>query len=234
VSDDVETLEARIAELEAEVGKLKRQPKHWTDVLKAVGPLISGVVVLFVGYLLTGSVNLALQEKQLQVSNVKEMREMLLSFDDTTASLDKMKATAVTLSAFGGFAVGPLLNLLDSGSSNKVLAAKEGLRAVGIIEPEAACEKLAGVLGNRTRLFSWETHLWVIRLAGQLSCEKLAEPLAAYEELLEQSEGNDDLAPYSKTVRRTPPLAKRDLLTLGKAIDESRELLAQASREQAR
>src|SRR6185295_13009015 len=106
-------LEERLEKLEGELARLKKPPRDWLEILKAAAPLISGVVVAVVGYFLTGSINNAIQKQQLELSNVKEMRQLLLDLSNPDASREQVQATAVTLSAFGRHAVAPLVNLLQ-------------------------------------------------------------------------------------------------------------------------
>jgi hypothetical protein len=226
-------LEERVEKLEEDLARLKKPPRDWLEVMKAIAPLITGVVVAIVGYLLTGSINNAIQKQQLELSNVKEMRELLLKLGDPNASREEVQATAVTLSAFGRHAVAPLVNLLQGGGETRVVAVQEGLRAVGRTDPEAVCEQLARVVGNRTRLFSWDTHLWAIALLGELDCTEARPLFGEYARLLKQSRSNPDLAPYSRIVQQTP-LTARNLEQLQAALDESLRLLDQQSAFAAR
>ena len=73
--------ETRLARLEEDVKKLKPKGKDFWEKAQAIAPLVApivaGLLIAFVTYLLTGSVNNAIQRQQLQLSNVKEMRDLL-------------------------------------------------------------------------------------------------------------------------------------------------------------
>src|ERR1700683_4192282 len=86
-----------------ESGKKKeaKGPKDGWDKLQALAPLITGVVLAAIGYLLTGSVNQAVQKSQLQFNYVKEMQDLLVKLGDPKTTLEEAKTTAVGLAAFG-------------------------------------------------------------------------------------------------------------------------------------
>jgi hypothetical protein len=219
----------RLETLEADLARLKKPPRDWLEVLKAVAPIVSGLAVAVVGYFLTGAVNNAVQRQQLELSNVREMRELLLKLGNPQAPREEVQATAVTLSAFGGRAVPPLINLLQGGGETKVVAAQEGLRAVGMTDPRSVCEQLSRVIANRTRLFGWDTQLWSIGLVGQLGCVEARPVLEEYDRLLRASSASPDLAPFSRIVRENPAPSPRSLDDLQKALDQSLLLLDQQS-----
>lgn len=224
-TDSIE-LERRICQLEGEIVRLQKPSSAWREVWQATIPsLISGLAVVIVGYFLTGAITNALQEKQYRLSNVTEMRDLILKLWDPKASLDDSKATARTLSAFGQASITPLINLLESGGDTKILAAQEGLRAVALSEREAVCSHLAAVINNRTRLFTWETHRWAIHLAGELDCQDVLGSLKAYAALLEQSSGNERLVPYASIVKMVPAPTLHSLERLRAEVNQSQELL---------
>ena len=149
--------ETRLTRLEDDVKKLKPKGKDGWEKLQAVTPLIAGVVLAFVSYLLTGSVNNAIQRQQLQLSNVKEMRDLLAQLD--TADAAAAESAAFTLSAFGRPAVPPLMAALLAGGEVRAPAAERSLRAIGMNEPAAVCGPIRRVIDNRTGRFSWLAHL---------------------------------------------------------------------------
>lgn len=203
--------------------------RDWLEVVKAFSPLVTGVVLALVGYLLTGSVNQALQRRQLELSNVSEMRQLIVELSDPTTSLREAEAMAVTLSAFGGYAVPPLLNLLENGGDTKIVAARRGLRAAALTDSAAVCRGLRRVLTNRTRWFRWETHLAAIELAGELGCTELQGALERYRELVRRSRSADDLLPYADLVKGgADGIEPADT---EQSLDESLELLARQSEE---
>ena len=95
--------EARLSRIEDGLKKLQPKQKDGWEKLQALTPLVSGILVAVVGYFLTGSVNNAIQRQQLQLSNVKEMRELLAQLNTADSTL--ADSAAFTLSAFGRPAV---------------------------------------------------------------------------------------------------------------------------------
>lgn len=222
---NTESPETRLQRLEAEIAKLKAPPILWLEILKALSPLLAGVAVAWVGYGLTGSLNNALQRKHYELSNVKEMRDILLKLGSSETTLEESMASVRTLSAFGTAAITPLISLLESGGDTKIPAAQEGLRAVALSDVAEVCRQLTNIANNRTRLFTWETHRWTIQLLGELNCQESKEPLEAYQGLLKKSSGDPAFAPYSMTVRSTPAVTNRSLVQLKREVGTSLELL---------
>jgi hypothetical protein len=225
-SDVSENVDERLRKLEQEISKL-RTP-YWIELFKAVSPIIAGLVVAITGYLLTGSISNALQQGQLQLSNVREMRDLLLKLGDPKISLDEATATARTLSAFEHFAVPPLISLLESGSETKILAAEEGLRAVGLSNPAAVCKQLLTVFNNRTRLFSLETHRRTIRLTGQLACRESIPWITEYRALLDASSESQDFTSLSRIFKNASALNLRSFEQISHEVSESLKLLEEA------
>ena len=173
----------RIEELTKEVAKLKGKGKDFWDKLQAASTLISGFALAFIGYYFTDSVKVALEERQLRLEHVKEMREVLLKMGSPALTPEEAEANAITLSAFGEESIVPLLIQLESGE-NRAVGAEKGLRAVGISSREKTCAALQQVIGNRSGLFRWDTHLVAIRLTAELGCAVAKGNLERYEAML--------------------------------------------------
>lgn len=221
----------RLQLLESEIAKLKAPPLLWLEILKALSPLITGLFLLGVGYQLTGSIENALAQKEHQLSNVKEMREIILKLESSETSLNEAMANVRTLSAFGTAAIPPLISMLGSSGDTKILAAQEGLRAIALYDRLEVCVRLTKIVNNRTRLFSWEAHRWAIKLIGELDCRE-AETLKALESYLALLEGSTQapgFAPYSRTVREIPEISERSFEQIREELDVSRGLLAGAA-----
>jgi len=223
--DGIDGPAARLQRLEDEVAKLKAPPLLWLEVLKAISPLIAGLAVVWAGYGLTGSVSNALQQKQYQLSNVKEMRDLLLTLQSADTTADVAMANVRTLSAFGPAAIAPLIDLLANRGDTKIEVAQEGLRSIALTEREEVCTRLTTIINNRTRLFTWETHLWTIQLIGELDCREAASALERYRSLLEKSDQAPGFAPYSSTVREFPAITVRSLPLLRQEVNKSITLL---------
>ncbi len=196
--------EARLSRLEEGVKKLQPKQKDGWEKLQALTPLVSGVFVAIVGYFLTGSVNNAIQRQQLQLSNVKEMRELLAQLN--TADSNQAEAAAFTLSAFGRPAVPALVAALLAGGEVRAPAAERALRAIGLNESEAVCEPVRKVLDNRTGRFPWVAHLSAIRLLGDLECRRARASVEAYARALDRIKSPGDVSAFASRVDADPPL----------------------------
>jgi len=192
-------LSQRQERLEKELGELRGKDRNILAWIEAFSPLISGIAVVIVGFFLTGSINTALKERELDLTGAKEMRELIqeLATPPTEFEAGKLEATAYTLAAFGKSAVLPLLAVLDGGQPNQIDAAVKGLRIIGIAEGEAVCESLVAVIRNRSGLYRSGTHLEVTRVLGDLGCQNACEALSAYEDFLTTAnEAPEDVRRY--------------------------------------
>lgn len=167
------------------------------DILaQALVPIISGVVILLLGFAFKDSVDQALQREQLNLSYAEKMQQLLMQLRASDASRESAEAAALTLSTFGAPAVPPLVNALQY-EGVTALAAESGLRGLALTAPEAACRTLEKVLSNRTRLFRWETHLRAIRLLGDLDCRDSLPALRSYQTRLTVAKANDQFQSYA-------------------------------------
>jgi hypothetical protein len=189
------TLEQRVATLEADVKKPKTKDR-W-DKLQSISGIVSGLMVALVGYLLTGSVNKALEQRKLELSTGTAVQALVLKLQDDRQA--EAEAAAVALAAFGSLGIVPLLTALQGGQSIEVLAAEKGLRALSLTAAPQVCESLAGVLANRTGLYGWRVHRSSIVLLGDLDCRSQIGAVRAYRALL--GEGTETLAAYRTIVQ---------------------------------
>jgi hypothetical protein len=174
--ENAASIAERLDRLDGAVAELRKKRKDTWEKFQALSPFVTAVVVAVLGYALNRTVNDALQEQQLLVSNVKEMRELLLQVGSEEVTPEKARTTALTLAAFGRHAIPPLVNILDSGGEVRGPAAEQGLRAVGLTDRKAACDRMVSVAGDVNGLYTWTTHRFAIRLLGELGCEKAASP----------------------------------------------------------
>ncbi len=208
--------EARLRRLEDELKKLQPKRKDFWEKLQAsssLSSLISALLVVIVGYYLTGSVNNAIQRQQLQLSNVKEMRDLLAELD--TADINQANAAAFTLSAFGRPAVPALMAALLSGGDVRAPAAERALRAIGLNDSEAVCGPARKVLDNRSGRFTWLAHLAAIRLLGDLECRGARVSVEAYAQALGQVRSPADVSAFA-------PRYSPDLQVDGDAVGQLR------------
>jgi hypothetical protein len=180
-ADPIAELQRRVTRLEEAVGELKKKRKDAWDKAAILSPFMTAVVVAFLGYALNTTVTRALQEQQLQASNVKEMRELLLQLGAEDVTTEKAETTALALSAFGRYAIAPLVTILDEGGEVRGPAAEKGLRAIGVTDGRHACERLAAVAADRRALYVWTTHRVAVRLVGDLGCRDALPALDGFE-----------------------------------------------------
>jgi len=166
-------IEDRLAKVEASLGQPKRKDS-WEKaqvIMSALSPLLTGLLLAFVGYLLNGTINNALEQRKLELGNVTQMRDLLVRLRTVNGSgqalsQEEMDADAMALAAFGPYAVPPLIQLLQTGGDVGVQAADKGLHSLLLTYPAEACVPLGRALANRSQAFSWQTHLRILRLAG--------------------------------------------------------------------
>lgn len=204
-SEKRESTEDRLEALRKEVEGLKKKRKDFWDKLQAASSIISGLVIVGVGYVLTDSVKTALQRQELQLSNAREMQVLLVKLGSEDTPLEEAIPAATSLAAFGRFAVPPLINELRSGQPNRLIAATEGLRMVAFSEPRSTCEELTRVLDSRTRAFPWQAQKSVIGVMADAGCREAVPSLERFAQLIGKAPGGQaDLDRYSLTVRENP------------------------------
>lgn len=175
-------LDARLRTLEETARRL--QPRSsLRDWLQTLGPYLGGLAVLIVGFWIKDSVSLALQREQLDLSYVKDVRDLIEDFDASTEQ-PAADANAIALAMYGKFAIVPLLERLQGGDVAQ-LAAERGLRLIGANQPAAACPRFSRLLDDPARRYTWQTHKSTLRLIGISECVPSISMLEAYAEELE-------------------------------------------------
>lgn len=163
------------------------------------GNIATPIVVVLIGWYLSGSVDSALKRSELLLNNSKEIKP-LVAQTLKAQTMEDAQAGAAAISAFNEYAIPPLLLLLRSGSANVQRAAEDGLLNVGAVRPEILCQQLAVILGNRTQLYSWENQEAAARLIGQLRCNGGQKVIDDFSGLIGQG-----LATYQRFVKSDPP-----------------------------
>jgi hypothetical protein len=207
-------VEERLAKLEAAAGQPKRKDR-WEKaqvVLSALSPLLTGLALAFVGFLLNGTITNALAQRKLELDNVTQMRDLLVRIrvgkgDGQPLSREEMDANAMALAAFGPYSVPPLIQLLQTGGDVASEAADKGIKSLLLTYPKETCEQLGRALANRTQAFSWQTHLRILRLMGSLDCKGQVTVLRSYRALLAAAGDRAGLKRYQESV---DPAAERD------------------------
>jgi hypothetical protein len=213
-------LGSRVAALESAAKKPAPPPpkKGPWDVASLLMPLMNGVAIALVGWWLTGAVELALKRDTLQLAQVKEMQALITGLTSDKLDAETALPTALTLAAFGKPAVPPLLALLTERFDEvRGPAAESALRAIGMANREALCEPLV-VLGRaRAGRLSWPVHATVIRLIGDVQCDKAAAQLRAIDRRLASA----DVAALAAEYDSRPVFDRNSVLELRKTIAAS-------------
>jgi hypothetical protein len=198
--------------------------KDWWDRIGALAPFVSGALVAVVGYFLTDSVNTALKREQLTLSNVTEMRALLLALEGPKP--EEWRAAAFTLSAFGAPAVPPLVSALTTADEVRAPIIEASLRGVGLSTPGAVCPPMVAVLDNRTGRYTYLMHQSAIRLIGDLGCREAAPVLTRYASVVAAAISSGNLAPYQDLVDPNTPVTPIALELIDKDLKRTVPIVA--------
>ena len=184
-------LEGRIASLEAAAKKTPAPAAKkggWdiaTLVMPLVSSLVSGIALALVAYWLTGNIELALKRDTLQLAQVKEMQALIATLSNDKLDAEFALPTALTLAAFGKPAVPPLLALMTERFDEvRGPAAESALRAIGLANRDAVCEPMVTLARARAGRLAWPVQATVIRLVGDVRCDKATASLKALDQRL--------------------------------------------------
>ena len=153
------------------------------EKLKIVGPTAATILLAVFGYLATGRITTAIQTRQLELTHVKEMREVYLRLQTGASDPESTRAEALTLAAFRDYAIVPLLLVVERGTPYDD-AAKAGLRAVALTDSEKVARQMLRVITNRSGAYSWRTHRVAVELLGELGWRAARPALESYRESL--------------------------------------------------
>jgi hypothetical protein len=177
-------LDARLKALEDGLKQLKPR-STLRDWIQTLGPYLSGLIILIVGFWLKDSVTMAFQREQIDLSYVKDVRGLIENFDKATEQ-SSADTNAIALAMYGKFALVPLIERLETGDVAKI-AAERGLRLIGANQPEAACPRFANLLDDPSPRFTWQTHKTIVRLLGSSGCIQDIGLLETYVVTLDQA-----------------------------------------------
>src|SRR5258708_28633630 len=141
---------AEIASLRQRLDKLEKGGKPWYDS-QLFSTVLSGVILAAFGFFLTGRLEQAAKERELNIQSAKDMQELLVKI--STGSRDEAEAAAVSLTTYGRYSIPPLIENLQYGPV-RALAAERGLRALALTNAKDVCGELKTVLENRTQLYT--------------------------------------------------------------------------------
>ncbi|KQV58109.1 hypothetical protein ASC95_28705 [Pelomonas sp. Root1217] len=197
--------------MDAAAPPLKPWPARAIGWMGAEAPkLIASIVVLVLGFWIKDSVDLAIKQRQLDLSYTKEMLGLLQKLTEEE-DLDKLDNAAVVLASFGEPALPALLMELRRPGLH-ALAAKHGLEAMAVREPETLCRLLPPLLLKRNQYYDIGAHRTLVGLIGDNGCTKALPQLRRYRDLvsaavagkpdgLQQRIGGDIAAPAEQFPR---------------------------------
>lgn len=220
---DMHSINERLGILE---DKLQKGITNRKGFWELAAPYFSGIAVLVVGYLLTGSVNIALQRQQLQLSNAKEIKELLITLAKSNTDSKEVESAALALAAFGSPAIAPLVNILQTAGDIRAPAVANALQAIGLGEPNQVCDYMNRILKNRTGFYTWTTHQQAINLLGYLNCQNSIKTLSKYSDLISSISTEEDLIKrYAIVVRDDPNLTLKSINNIKQDLNHTLEIL---------
>lgn len=163
-------------------------PKPWPGRLLgwmgAEAPkLLASVVLLVLGFWIKDSVDLAIKQRQLDLSYTKEMLGLLQKLTEEN-DLATLNNDAVVLASFGEPALPALLMELRRPDLHAV-AATRGLEAMAVRQPELLCRVLPPLLLKRNQHYDITAHRALVGLIGDNGCAKALPQLRRYRELVD-------------------------------------------------
>lgn len=162
-------------------------PKSWPA--RALGwmgaeapKLLASVVVLVLGFWIKDSVDLAIKQRQLDLSYTKEMLAVLQKLTEEE-DLGKLNNAAVVLASFGEPALPALLMELRRTDLHAV-AAVRGLEAMAVRDPQTLCRVLPPLLLKRNQHYDIGAHRSLVGLIGDNGCTQALPLLRRYRDLV--------------------------------------------------
>ena len=120
------------------------KPSGWAPYAQMVPSLVQSLVLLVVGFALTGQVEQALADRQATVSGQEAMNDLL----GKIASAEQDEALQLKhvrrLSMYGVDAIGPLITL-GLGQEVPISLPAQGLTFIAVRHPNAVCDALGNV-----------------------------------------------------------------------------------------
>ncbi|WP_422012155.1 hypothetical protein [Roseateles sp.] len=161
----------------------KPLPARLLGWMGAEGPkLLASIVVLVLGFWIKDSVDLAIKQRQLDLSYTKEMLALLQQLTQED-DLGKLNNAAVVLASFGEPALPALLMELRRPDLHAV-AATRGLEAMAVREPDTLCRVLPPLLLKRNQHYDLTAHRALLGLIGDNGCRKALPQLRRYRDLV--------------------------------------------------
>jgi hypothetical protein len=214
------SIDDRLGNLEKEVKALKPHSKDAWDKFEKLSPIIWSAIALLISVFVTGRIENALKERQLQLENVKDMQELIQKLGPSS-SADAASYT-LALAAHGRYAVVPLIQALQEGRPEHRPALMDGLRAAAAVDHDFVCDQMALVINNRTQLYQAEVHISAAHLLGDIDCQRAAKQLDKYAQRLRQV--TPETAPF-RAIPGSQGVSSQNIEEARKAAEHSLEAL---------
>jgi len=181
----------------------KQNHDHWYNS-QLFSSVLSGVILAVFGFLLTGRLEQAAKERELNIQSAQDMQALLVKM--STGTIGEAEAAAVSLTTYGRYSIPPLIESLQY--PERVAAAERGLQSLALTVPEELCTTLGTVLQNRTQRYTAASHTAVIRAMGSSDCRGRAQIqiLVDYADLIKRADaGGPSLIEYQGLVSDATP-----------------------------
>ena len=208
-------IERRVDQLEEKVASAAPKKKDGWDRLQSVSGILTTLVTGGLGLYLTMVVNGALEERKLEASAVKEMRDSITKLNGVNTPEDA-QALGLTLGAFGSFAVPALVAALSTPGTARASGARTGLLAASLTDKPFVCAALVEVVTNRSRRYTVSMHIDATELMGQIGCRDRASAAALKQQLarVSQAETPAGFAAFERSIDSRSPLKREDIAAL--------------------
>lgn len=226
-------LRQRIEKIEAATNSAREAIGPLSRFLKWIGPalptLIVSTISLILGFWIKDSVDLAIRQRQLDLSYVKEMQPLLEKFGHTgeqEIDLPGKERLAVLIAGFGEPAVMPLANELRYGG-NRLQSAEAGMHVLSLTHPESVCRLLPTVLHSVPPILGWQGHRSVSKVLASAKCVRALPVLEAHLGVLTLA-GNERDMGIRRLIVDKPEVA--NIKEWEKSLNTSVTLLKEASK----
>jgi hypothetical protein len=190
-----------------------------------------GALALLLAYWIKDSVDLAVKERQVDLSYAKEMQSLLQKMSDPQAEMSQLESSAIVLASYGRAALPALLSELRF-NDLRANAAEVGLQSLALTDADSVCQVLPRLLDERGKLYDWDVHLKVVRLLGDNHCQVAIEPLRNYRVIVAAAE-KGDATRFQQIVRQGPAAPAEDYPRLLSAVDRSLQTLESSASKSA-
>ena len=83
--------------------------------------------------------------------------------------------------------------MLETGETNQIVAAQNGLRAVALLEPAPVSQQMKRIVRNRSQLYNWRAHKFAIQMLGEMQDRSALPALREYSKLVSNGSSGEAL-----------------------------------------